>query len=86
MKLASNTRENVRNLHLSGAGHFSMTDLALASPVLTTLLEGGQNHPNRVGFFENRKPGLSRFFQPLLKKSGLSVGERTMNQNTPLSR
>ena len=40
--LISNAPETVANLYLPGRGHFSMTDLSLASPLLVRLLEGGK--------------------------------------------
>lgn len=33
--------EDIINLHLSGAGHFSLTDLSLTSPFFTRIFEGG---------------------------------------------
>lgn len=40
-ELLADPPENAFNAYLPGAGHFSMTDLALTSPFLVQLLEGG---------------------------------------------
>jgi acetyl esterase/lipase len=38
----SSSRETIHSLYLAGAGHFSLTDLGLASPFLVGMLEGGK--------------------------------------------
>lgn len=41
-------REDVKNVYLPGCGHFSITDLALSSPILTRVLNGIPGDANRV--------------------------------------
>lgn len=65
--LISDSPENAFHLHLSGAGHFSMTDLALTSPLLTSFLEGGQNDAERVEFLEEENQACLDFFNRYLK-------------------
>lgn len=38
--LLSSTDQDIHNLHIAGASHFDLTDLALSSPILTRLLNG----------------------------------------------
>ena len=62
-----NALENAHNLHLSGAGHFSLTDLSLASPLLTRLLEGGRINPDREGYLWDVNLACLKFFDRYLK-------------------
>ncbi len=39
--LLTSANPDIHNLHISGAGHFDLTDLALSSPILARLLNGG---------------------------------------------
>jgi len=39
-QILSDSDENTQNLHISGIGHLSLTDLSLASPILTRILNG----------------------------------------------
>lgn len=55
------------SLHLPGAGHFSLTDLALASPLLTRLLEGGQPTQGRAGYLRAVNQACLDFFDRYLK-------------------
>ncbi len=49
-ELLANPTETSFNVHLLGAGHFSLTDLALTSPFLVQLLEGGQANTDRLAY------------------------------------
>lgn len=42
-KLLDMESEDVRNVYLSGIGHFSLTDLSMSSPFLTMIFEGGSS-------------------------------------------
>jgi hypothetical protein len=55
------------SLHLPGAGHFSLTDLALVSPLLTRLLEGGQPNHDRVGYLQEVNRACLEFLNRYLK-------------------
>lgn len=41
VRLLSSESDQVRNVHLSGIGHFSLTDLSRTSPFLTRIFDGG---------------------------------------------
>ncbi len=51
-ELLNDSRSATVNVHIGGAGHFSLTDLALVSPPLTTLLESGQFYHDRAGYLQ----------------------------------
>ena len=40
------THDNAVNHHVSGVGHFGLTDLSLSSPVLSRLMDGQPSEPN----------------------------------------
>ena len=63
----SSPPENIHNLYLSGAGHFSLTDLSLASPLLTRLFEGGQANHDREGYLRRVNLACLEFFDRYLK-------------------
>ena len=63
----SSPPENIHNLYLSGAGHFSLTDLSLASPLLTRLFEGGQANHDREGYLRRVNVACLEFFDRYLK-------------------
>jgi dienelactone hydrolase len=65
--LLSNPSETALSLHLPGAGHFSMTDLVLASPVLTRLLEGGQPNHDPAAYLKAINQACLEFFNRHLK-------------------
>ncbi len=62
-----NAPEDVFSLYLPGRGHFSMTDLSLASPLLTRLFEGGQTNHDREGYLRNVNLACLEFFDRYLK-------------------
>lgn len=49
-ELLSNPTETSFNVHLPGAGHFSLTDLSLTSPFLVRLLEGGKANTDSLAY------------------------------------
>ncbi|GIV65655.1 MAG: hypothetical protein KatS3mg047_0048 [Bellilinea sp.] len=49
-ELLSAASENMVNLYLSGRGHFSLTDLSLASRLLVRLLDGSKPSRDRVEY------------------------------------
>ncbi len=55
------------NLHLSGAGHFSLTDLPLASPSLVRLLEGGNTATDHEAYLQAVNQACLEFFDRYLK-------------------
>ena len=65
--LLSEDSHIVHNLYLSGAGHFSLTDLALTSPILVGLLEG--EWPNLDGrqYLQKVNQPCLEFFNRYLK-------------------
>lgn len=65
--LRDNASETAVSLHLSGAGHFSLTDLSLASPLLTTLLENGQSNHDRTGYLQKVNRACLDFFNRHIK-------------------
>lgn len=48
--LLANPTATSLNVHLPGAGHFSLTDLSLASPFLVRLLEGGNANSDSLAY------------------------------------
>lgn len=60
------------SLHLPGAGHFSLTDLALVSPLLTRFLEGGPAKHDREEYLRTVNQACLQFFDRYLKDKGNS--------------
>lgn len=56
------------SLHLPGAGHFSLTDLSLASPLLTRLLEGRPSDRDRAAYLREVNRAVLEFLDRHLKK------------------
>ncbi len=65
--LLSDTPQTAYNLHLAGAGHFSLTDLALASPLLVRMLEGKQPERSSVEYLQELNRVSLEFFNRYLK-------------------
>lgn len=63
----SNTPETVYNLYLPGRGHFSLTDLSLASPVMVRLLEGGKSIQGSEEYLNGMNKVCLDFFDRYLK-------------------
>ncbi len=58
------------NLYLRGAGHFSLTDLSLASPLLVRVLEGGETTRDATGYLRELNEVSLAFFDQYLKDRG----------------
>lgn len=65
-ELLSSPQTTVFNLHLNGAGHYSLTDLALASPMLTNMLEGRQSNQDRQKYLREVNRACLEFFDHYL--------------------
>lgn len=64
----SDAPAHVSNLYLPGRGHFSLTDLSLASPLLTRLLEGGQPTQGSEEYLKILNQACLDFFDRYLKR------------------
>jgi dienelactone hydrolase len=71
--ILSDAPETAVSLHLSGAGHFSLTDLALVSPLLTRLLEGGQPNQDPEGYLQAVNQVCLEFFDHYLKNPDQTI-------------
>lgn len=67
-ELLSETQTTAFNLHLSGAGHFSLTDLSLASPLLVRFLEGGESTRNSAEYLQDLNKACLEFLDRYLKQ------------------
>lgn len=65
--LLADAAPNAASLHLPGAGHFSLTDLALISPLLTRLLEGATPTRNGMEYLKDVNQACLDFFNQTLK-------------------
>lgn len=65
--LLSNPSATTSSLHLPGAGHFSLTDLSLASPLLVRLLEGRPATPAYAEYLGRVNSACLDFFDRYLK-------------------
>lgn len=65
-ELLSSASPTAVSLYLAGAGHFSLTDLALASPLLTRLLEGGPPTLDREEYLRAVSQACLEFFDRYL--------------------
>ncbi len=59
--------QDAYNLYLAGAGHLSLTDLALASPVLTRLLNGHASSAGPADYLTRLNENCLGFFNCFLK-------------------
>lgn len=57
------------NLHIGGAGHFSMTDLVLFSPTLVTMLEGREGTWERAEYLQEVNRACLDFLDAHLKET-----------------
>ena len=67
-ELLSSPQTKAINLHLSGAGHFSLTDLPLASPLLVRWLEGGEGTRDSAEYLKDLNRACLEFFDRYLKR------------------
>jgi fermentation-respiration switch protein FrsA (DUF1100 family) len=65
--LLSDTSQIATSLYLPGAGHFSLTDLSLASPLLTSLLDGGKPEHDREEYLQKVNQACLEFLNRYLK-------------------
>ncbi|MDO9085075.1 MAG: hypothetical protein Q7U53_02605 [Anaerolineaceae bacterium] len=65
--LAEST-DDISNLYFSGAGHFSLTDLSLASPVITKQLEGGKASVEYRTYLRTVNDAVLEFFNRYFKQ------------------
>ncbi|MBE0687069.1 MAG: acetylxylan esterase, partial [Anaerolineaceae bacterium] len=65
--MLSVSKDNVSNLYLAGAGHFSLTDLSLASPVFTRILEGDKSSVESRIYLINVNNEVLKFLNRYLK-------------------
>lgn len=72
--LLSDPQAAAFNVHLSGAGHFSLTDLSLASPLLVRMLEGGQSEIDSTVYLTAVNKACLQFFNRYLKNQGEFTG------------
>lgn len=72
-ELLSNPSETTISLHFPGAGHFSLTDLSIVSPLLTTVLESGQPNHDRAGYLQAVNQACLDFLDLHLKNSGQNI-------------
>lgn len=68
--LLSDASPNAVSLYLPGAGHFSLTDLALVSPLLTRLLEGAPPARPGIEYLQDVNQACLEFFNLYLKHQG----------------
>lgn len=65
--LLSTTNPTVSNIHISGVGHLSLTDLALESPLLTRMLNGKRSTTDSVYCLKTINKICLDFFDRYLK-------------------
>ncbi len=65
--LLANPQANSIHLPILGAGHFSLTDLSLVSPLLTSLLEGRSSNPDPRATLQKVNRACLEFFDRYLK-------------------
>jgi len=68
--LLSTPSGTAHSLHLPGAGHFSLTDLPLASPLLVRLLEGRAATPGYAEYVQAVNSACLDFLERYLKGQG----------------
>jgi len=70
VQLLSGSDKDIHNLHISGAGHLSLTDLSLASPILTRVLNGHSSSLNAEDCLRRINEECLAFFDRYLKEAG----------------
>ncbi len=65
--LLTNAPPTAPSLYLPGRGHFSLTDLSLASPLLTRMLDGGQPTRDSIEYLQEVNQACLDFFERYLK-------------------
>ncbi len=69
-RMLSGTDANAYTVCISGAGHYSLTDLALASPILTRLLNGFNTTADARDCLRTLNKVCVAFFDGFLKETG----------------
>lgn len=67
--LLDNPSFNTTSLYIAGAGHFSLTDLSLASPLLVRLLEGKSSSADPHATLQKINQACLEFFDRTLKNA-----------------
>ncbi len=62
-----NPFESIENLYLPGAGHFSLTDLSLTSPLFVRILEGGKPDIEYPDYLQQVNQSILKFTNKHLK-------------------
>lgn len=68
--LLSGTQKTASNVHINGAGHFSLTDLALSSPLIAWMLEGEKPTRNSEECLQIIEKVVLKFYDAYLKNKG----------------
>lgn len=66
-RLLNMSSEKIQNVHFSGIGHFSLTDLSLSSPFLTMIFDGGSPKDTAQVTLRKLNEICLRFLDNLLK-------------------
>ena len=67
VEFLNTTDASIQNLYLPGAGHFSLTDLSLASPFITSILEGGKPSVAPKAYLQQVNQAVLSFVEDHLK-------------------
>lgn len=70
-QLLSGSDQNAHNLHIAGAAHLSLTDLSIASPFLTRLLNGQTSSLSAEDCLRRINKECLAFFNCYLKEAGV---------------
>lgn len=71
--LLTNAPPTALSLYLPGRGHFSLTDLALVSPLLTRILDGGQPSRDSIEYLRGVNQASLDFFDRYLKSQTVGI-------------
>lgn len=71
VRLLSDSDKDVYNLHIAGVGHLSLTDLSLASPILTRILNGHASSVSAEECLQRINKECLAFFDYYLKGIGV---------------
>lgn len=67
VELLDTTDASIQNLYLPGAGHFSLSDLSLASPFITSIFEGGKPIVQSRSYLQQVNQAILLFLEDHLK-------------------
>jgi len=74
VRLLSGWDKNAYSVHMEGAGHLSLTDLSLASPVLTRILNGHGSSVDAEDYLIRLNETCLSFFDRFLKDTAANLG------------